>query len=140
MQNIFILISYFFLKGTNFDKTMEEAQQERDTLKNSMREIRDQIETMQTALNSHCEKLEKAKEQRLTLQEEKLRLSSNLQKLQQFHDKAQELSTKKEGLVKMIQDLRHKLVSAEDELETAIQNMDKMKVNMRTLRYVSALL
>ncbi|XP_033211582.1 DNA repair protein RAD50 [Belonocnema kinseyi] len=113
--------------GVNFDKTMEEAQQERDTLKNSIRECREQIESMQAALNSHCDKLEKAKEQRLGFQEEKLRLSSNLQKLQQFHDKAQELSTKKEVLVKTIQELRQKLVSAEDELETAIQNMDKAK-------------
>ena len=115
--------------GSNSDKTMEEAQQERDSLRALMKDCREKIEIMQSNLNTHCSKLEKAKEERLALQEEKLRLSSNMQKLQQFHEKEQELSTKKDGLLKTIQELKQKLVSIDDLLETAVQKLDTTKVN-----------
>lgn len=112
----------------NFDKTMDEAQKEKNSLKMSMKELEKEIESTQVALDIHNEKVEKAKSLRLSLQEEKLRLSSNMQKLQQFHDKETELSTKKDKLLKVIQEFRQELVIAEDRLETAIENLDKKKV------------
>lgn len=113
----------------NFDKTMDEAQQEKNSLRNSMKDLQKETENMQVALDIHNEKVEKAKSLRLSLQEEKLRLSSNMQKLQQFHDKETELSAKKEKLLKVIQEFKQELVTADDRLETAIENLDKKKVN-----------
>lgn len=114
--------------GMNFDRTMDEAQKEKTSLRTSLKNLQKEVENMQTELDSHNEKVEKAKSMRLLLQEEKLRLSANMQKLQQFHDKETELSSKKDKLLKVIQEFKQELVTAEDQLETAIENLEKKKI------------
>lgn len=128
LQNIIILLTIILFVGMNFDRTMDEAQKEKTSLRTSLKNLQKEVENMQTELDSHNEKVEKAKSMRLLLQEEKLRLSANMQKLQQFHDKETELSSKKDKLLKVIQEFKQELVTAEDQLETAIENLEKKKV------------
>lgn len=119
---------YSMTAGANTGRTIEEAQAQRDTLKSSLRELRNNIEGLHLKLNKHTEKLQNARTSYNELHEEQLRIQADMQKLKHLEDKKKELYTREIAFVEMVEKLRRDLSEAEDQLDLATQQLEKTKV------------
>ncbi|XP_012276863.1 DNA repair protein RAD50 [Orussus abietinus] len=113
--------------GVKSDRSIQETQTEQEFLKGKLRDYQESLETLRNSLNSHNEKLHRAREAKNTLKEEQLRIQSDMQKLKQLRDKQEELYTREISLGEMIQELKQKLVIANEKLETAVRHLEKSK-------------
>jgi chromosome segregation ATPase len=114
--------------GANTERTIEEAQAQRESLKTSLRETCNNIEALRLKLNKYTEKLQDARTKYNELHEEQLKIQTDMQKLKHLEDKRKELCTRKTTSEKMIEKLRQDLSEAEDQLDAAIQQLEKNKV------------
>lgn len=113
--------------GANSTVTVSEAQAHRDSLKTSLKKSRDQIEHLQTKLNTFNEKLQHAREERNILFEEQLRIQSDMQRLKELRDKQTELYSRQVTLIESVQKLQDRFSSEDSKLETAVCQLDLLK-------------
>lgn len=107
---------------------MEEVQAQRESLRTSIKETNNDIETLQSKVNKHNEQLQDARAAYNELHEEQLKIQTDMQKLKHLKDKQEDLYTKEIALGELIEKLREKLTLAEDELNSATQRSEKIKV------------
>ncbi|XP_015600819.1 DNA repair protein RAD50 isoform X2 [Cephus cinctus] len=125
-----------FDAGVTSERTIQEAQIERDSLKQQLKEVSKEIESMQTSLNLHNEELQQARHKRNELYEEQLRIQSEMQKLQQLRDKQNDLYAREISLGESVQNLREKLSRADEQLTSGIQELEKTKTKHKEQREV----
>ncbi|XP_047370833.1 DNA repair protein RAD50 [Vespa velutina] len=113
--------------GTNNTRTVSEAQAQRDSLKASLKKSRDQIQYLQTKLNTFNEKLQHAREERNILFEEQLKIQSDMQRLKELRDKQTELYSRQVMLIESVQKLQDRFSSEDSKLETAVCQLDLLK-------------
>ncbi|EZA56610.1 DNA repair protein RAD50 [Ooceraea biroi] len=113
--------------GANTERTIEEAQTQRDSLKTFLRETRNNIEALRLKLSKHTEKLQDARARYNELHEEQLRIQTDMQKLKHLEDKKNELYTREVTLGDTVERLRRDLAEAEDCLDSEIQRLEKIK-------------
>jgi len=114
--------------GANTEKTIEEVQTQQESLKTSLKETCNNIEALRLKLNKHTEKLQNARTKYNELHEEQLKIQGDMQKLKHLEDRKKELYNRKIALEKMVEKLRRDLSEAEDQLDAAIQQLEKNKV------------
>lgn len=119
---------FYIWIGANTGRTIEEAQTQRESLKTSLREIRNNIEALRLKLNKHTEKLQDARAGYNELHEEQLRIQTDMQKLKHLEDKKKELYTREVTLGETVEKLRRDLLEAEDQLDSGAQQLEKTKV------------
>lgn len=118
-----------FSVGIQTERTMEEAQAHREELKNSFKETRSHIEALQLKLNKHNEKLQDARATYNELHEEKLQISSDMQKLKHLKEKQDDLYMREVSVGEVVEKLRKDLVDAEDQLHSSTRALEKVKVS-----------
>lgn len=126
-------MSFHVCVGANTERTIEEAQAQRESLKTSLRETRNNIEALQLKLNKHTEKLQDTRTRYNELHEEQLKIQTDMQKLKHLEDKKEELYTREIALVEMVEKLRRDLSEAEDRLDFATQQLEKTKVKLENI-------
>lgn len=107
---------------------MEEAQTQRESLKTSLREIRNHIDALQLKLSKHNERLQDARAMYNGLHEEQLKIHSEMQKLKHLKDKENDLYTREITIVETMEKLQKDLFDAETQLHSGGQQLEKMKV------------
>ncbi|XP_011638755.1 DNA repair protein RAD50 [Pogonomyrmex barbatus] len=113
--------------GVKTERTIEEAQAQRDTLKTSLREIRNNIDALQLKLGKHNERLQDARAMYNGLHEEQLKIHSDMQKLKHLKDKQEDLYTREITVGETVEKLRKDLTDAETQLDSGIQRLEKIK-------------
>lgn len=127
MQSSALLIHCIFV-GVKTERTIEEAQAQRDSLKTSLRETRNHVEALQLKLNKYNERLHDAKVTYNELHEEQLKIHADKQKLKHLKDKQEDLFTREVFVGEAVEKLRENLVNAEDQLDSGVQRLEKIKV------------
>lgn len=125
-----MVINYCFLLyiGVKTKRTIEEAQTQRESLKTSLREIRNHIDALQLKLSKHNERLQDARAMYNELHEEQLKIHSDMQKLKHLKDKQNDLYTREITIGETIEKLRKNLVHAETQLDSSSRQLEKTKV------------
>ncbi|CAK9806143.1 DNA repair protein RAD50 [Anthophora plagiata] len=113
--------------GIKTERSLGEAQIERDNLKMSLKNTRDSIEKLQSSLNTHNERMHNARQEQNTLHEEQLKIKAGMQKLKELKDKQELLYSKEISLGKLINTLREKVATAESELNSKIDILERKK-------------
>ncbi|EFN87868.1 DNA repair protein RAD50 [Harpegnathos saltator] len=113
--------------GIQTQRTMEEAQTQREQLKKSFKEIRSHIENLHLKLNKHNEKLQDARATYNELHEKQLQIHSDMQKLKHLKDKQEDLYTREVNVAEAVEKLREDLMVVEDQLNSSIQILEKTK-------------
>ncbi|XP_076238617.1 DNA repair protein rad50 [Calliopsis andreniformis] len=113
--------------GIEGKRSLSEAQAQREELKVSLKNIRDDIEKLQSTINVHNDKMNTAREEQNSLHEEQLRIRSDVQKLKQLKEKQDEFFTKEISLGKVVDVLREKVMTAESELKSGMSRLEKKK-------------
>lgn len=93
-----------------------------------MKKSRDQIQHLQTEVNTFNEKLQHAREQRNILFGEQLKIQSDMQRLKELRDKQTELHSRRVTLIESVQKLQDKFLTEDSKLETAVRQLDLLKV------------
>ncbi|XP_031845341.1 DNA repair protein rad50 [Nomia melanderi] len=117
--------------GIKSERSIEEAQNEREKLKISLKSIRDDIENLQSSINSQNEKVHNAREELNALLEEQFKVRSNIQKLNQLKEKQENLFSKEISLGKSVEALRQKSTTAECNLNSALEKLEKKRKENR---------
>lgn len=117
-----------FVSGKIGDRSMKEAQNEREVMKERLNNIEKKIEKTQSSLQDYQEKLQIYREQRNKYDEEAIKIRQDEQALNALKSKTKELYAKDESLGKSIRQLRQKLVVAEEELAKREEDLDNVKV------------
>nr|XP_003704846.1 PREDICTED: DNA repair protein RAD50 [Megachile rotundata] len=113
--------------GIKTDRSLEEAQADREELKTLLKNTSNEIEILQSKINTHNEKINNAREEQNKLHEEKLKIESNMQNLKQLKDQQESLYSKEISLGSLLDSLRQKMTSAESELNEAVDKLEKKK-------------
>ncbi|XP_078039403.1 DNA repair protein rad50 [Augochlora pura] len=113
--------------GIKSERSIEEAQKERDELKTLLKSIRCDIESLQSSINAQNEKMNNAREELNALHEEQLKLRADVQEVQQLKDKREILLCKKDLLAESVDDLKHKFTIAKDNLTSEIEKLEKKR-------------
>ncbi|KZC06068.1 PREDICTED: DNA repair protein RAD50 [Dufourea novaeangliae] len=113
--------------GIKSERSLQEAQRQRDELNVSSKTIRDDIENLQSAINAHNEKTHNAREELNALHEEQLRIRSGVEKLKQLKEKQETLFLKEVSLGKSVDALKQKVIAAESNLNSGIEKLEKKK-------------
>lgn len=119
---------FYICVGANAKRTMGEAQAQRESVKTSLKEIRNNIEALWLKLNRHTVKLQNAKAKYNELHEEQLRIQSSMQQLKQLEDRKKELYTREVTWGETVEKLRRDLSEAEDQLNDAARQLERTKV------------
>ncbi|XP_076621911.1 DNA repair protein rad50 isoform X1 [Colletes latitarsis] len=123
--------SRMVLAGIKSKRSLEEAQSQREELKTSLKKIRDDIENLQSAINTHNEKMHNAREEQNVLQGELLKIRTNIQQLKQLRDQQETLFSKEISLGKLVDTLRQKMTAAKNKLNLGLERLDKKKRELR---------
>lgn len=107
---------------------MEEAQAQRESLKTSLREVRNHIDALQLKLNKHNDRLQDARAIHNELHEEQLKINSDMQKLKHLKDKQKDLYTREITVGEMVEKLRKDVTHAEAQLDSSSRQLEKIKV------------
>jgi len=118
---------YIFV-GVKTEKTIEELQARRESLKTSFKETRNHIEALQLKLNKHNERLHEARETYNELHEQQLKIHSDMQKLKHLKDKQEDLYVKEVTIGEAVEKLQKNLANAETQLDSGKQQLEKIKV------------
>ncbi|KAK2581137.1 hypothetical protein KPH14_007949 [Odynerus spinipes] len=113
--------------GATSTRTISETQAHRDVLKTSLKKSTEQIQHLQTKLNTFLDKLQRAREERNALFEEQLKIQPNIQKLKQLTEKQTELSSRQVALIESVQPLQDRLLEEDNKLKTAVHQLDALK-------------
>lgn len=113
--------------GIKTERTIEEAQAQRESLKTSLRETRNHIDALQLKLTKHNEKLQDAREMYNKLHEEQLKIQSDMQKLKHLKDKQDDLYTREITIGETVDKLRKDLAHAETQLDSGSRQLEKTK-------------
>lgn len=100
-------------------------------MKTSLKNIRGDIENLQSSINTHNEKIHNAREELNALQEEQLKIRSNIQKLNQLKEKQENLFAKEISLGKSVDNLRQTSVTAKTNLNSALAKLEKKRKENR---------
>ncbi|XP_018394669.1 PREDICTED: DNA repair protein RAD50 [Cyphomyrmex costatus] len=114
--------------GIKTERTMEEAQAQRESLRKSLREISNHIDALQLKLTKHNEKLQNARAKYNELYEKELKIQSDMQKLKHLKDKQSDLYTREITVGETVEKLRKDLTHAESKLDSKSQELEKTKV------------
>lgn len=114
--------------GVKTQKTIEELQTQRESLKVSFKETRNHIEALQLKLNKHNERLHEARETYNELHEEQLKIQSDMQKLKHLKDKQEDLYTREVTVGETVEKLRENLANAETQLDSETEKLEKIKL------------
>lgn len=114
--------------GVKTEKTLEELQAQRESLKSSFKETRNHLEALQLKLNKHNERLHEARETYNKLHEEQLKIQSDMQKLKHLKDKQEDLYTREVTVGEMVEKLREDLADAETQLDSGTEKLEKLKL------------
>ncbi|KAG7189859.1 hypothetical protein KM043_017509 [Ampulex compressa] len=117
--------------GIKSDLSLEESQKQKETLKVALKDIRNEIETLQTKINTHNEKLQDARSAYNVLHETQLKILANTQKLKQLKDKQNELYSREVSLGESVKVLKQRLNVAENELDAGVHQLEKRKKENR---------
>ncbi|OXU24483.1 hypothetical protein TSAR_014049 [Trichomalopsis sarcophagae] len=117
--------------GKVSDRTMQEAQDERQKLKDRLSAIERNVDKAQLALQSGQEKVSRAREQKNKLNEEVLKIRQGQQESSQLKDKVNDLYKKETSLENSLKSLRQNLVIADEELESKVQELNDLKQKNR---------
>lgn len=123
--------------GIKSKRSLKEAQSQREELKASLKSIRDDIESSQSAINKHNEQMQNAREEQNTLHEELLQIRSGMQKLKQLKDQQEALFLKEISLGESVNILRQKVTVAKTELNSGIDKLEKKKVYIVLLYFIT---
>nr|XP_012221947.1 PREDICTED: DNA repair protein RAD50-like [Linepithema humile] len=115
--------------GVKTERTIEEAQAQRDSLKTSLRETRNHIEALQLKLNKHNDRLHDARAAYNELHEQQLKIQSDMQKIKHLKDKREDLFTREVSVIEMVDKLREDLANAEDQLDSGTNQLEKTKAD-----------
>ncbi|XP_018314575.1 DNA repair protein RAD50 isoform X2 [Mycetomoellerius zeteki] len=115
--------------GIKTERTMEEAQVQRESLRKSLRETCNHIDALQLKLTKHNEKLQDARAKYNELHEKELKIQSDMQKLKHLKDKQGDLYTREITVGETVEELQEGLAHAESELDSRSQQLEKTKVN-----------
>lgn len=113
--------------GIKSDRSIKEAQSQREELKRSIKVIRQEIENLQFSINLQNEKVHNAREELNELHEEQLKIRSGVQELKQLQERQETLFTKEVSLGKVVDDLRQKTSVADTNLNSGIEKLKKRK-------------
>nr|XP_033326121.1 DNA repair protein RAD50-like [Megalopta genalis] len=113
--------------GIKSERSIEEAQRERDELKTLLKTIRRDIENLQSSINTQNEKLYNAREELNALHEEQLKIRAGVQEVKQLQEKLETLYSKEVLLGKLVDDLKQKCTVAEGNLTLGIEKLEKKK-------------
>ncbi|XP_001600265.2 DNA repair protein RAD50 [Nasonia vitripennis] len=113
--------------GKVSDRTMQEAQDERQKLKDRLSAVERNVDKAQLALQSGQEKVSRAREQKNKLNEEVLKIRQGQQESSQLKDKVNDLYKKETYLENSLKSLRQNLVIADEELESKVQELNDLK-------------
>lgn len=129
LKFFFSLFNILYISiGVKTEKTIEELQAQRDSLKMSLKETRNHIEALQLRMNKHNERLHEARETYNKLHEEQLRIQSDMQKLKHLKDKQDDLYRREVTVGETVEKLREDLIDAENQLDSKAQQLEKIKV------------
>ncbi|KOC64637.1 DNA repair protein RAD50 [Habropoda laboriosa] len=117
--------------GIKTGRSLGEAQTQRDNLKMSLKNIRDDLEKLQSRLNTHNEKIHNARQEQNALHEEQLKIRTGMQKLKELKDRQEALYSKEISLGKLVNTLRQKVTAAESELNSKIDKLERKKKDNR---------
>lgn len=117
--------------GVKTEKTLEELQVQRESLKTSFKETRNHIEALQLKLNKHNERLHEARETYNELHEQQLKIHSDMQKLKHLKDKQEDLYVKEVTIGETVEKLQENLANAENQLDSGKQQLEKIKLENR---------
>lgn len=121
-------MSFFLCIGIKTERTIEEAQTQRESLRTSLRETRNLIDALQLKLNKHNERLQDARAMYNELHEEQLKIHSDMQKLKHLKDKQEDLYARELTIGETMEKLRKDLALAETQLESRSRQLEKTKV------------
>ncbi|XP_011173530.2 DNA repair protein RAD50 [Solenopsis invicta] len=113
--------------GIKTERTIEEAQTQRESLRTSLRETRNLIDALQLKLNKHNERLQDARAMYNELHEEQLKIHSDMQKLKHLKDKQEDLYARELTIGETMEKLRKDLALAETQLESRNRQLEKTK-------------
>ncbi|KAG5322879.1 RAD50 protein, partial [Pseudoatta argentina] len=114
--------------GIKTERTMEEAQAQREFLRKSLRETCNHIDALQHKLTKHNEKLQNARAKYNELHEKELKIQSDMQKLKHLKDKQGDLYTREITVGETVEKLQKDLIHAESKLDSRSQQLEKTKV------------
>lgn len=126
--NLFSIQSIFNILGKVSDRTMQEAQNERQKLKDRISTVENNIDKALLGLQKGQAKVNRAREQKNKLNEEVLKIRQNQQESSQLKDKVNDLYKKETLLENSLKSLRQNLVIADEELESKVQELNDLKV------------
>nr|XP_012218827.1 PREDICTED: DNA repair protein RAD50-like [Linepithema humile] len=110
-------------------RTIEEAQAQRDSIKTSLRQSRNDIDVLQLELSRHNERMHDARAAYLDLREEQLKMQEDMQKIKHLKDKQEDLVTRQVSMRETVAMLRKDLASAQDQLDFGTQRLEKTKAD-----------
>lgn len=116
------------LVGKIGDRSMEEAQTERQTLKQQSDSVQENIEKIRSSLQAGQEKVQKAREQKNKLNEEVIHIRQSMQAEKRLRDKINELYEKDGSLDGSITVLRQKSLNAQTDLSSKLEELSSIKV------------
>lgn len=93
-----------------------------------MKDIRVDIEKLQSKINTYNEKMHNARQEQHALQEEQFKLRSDMQTVKELKDKQDALYSKEISLGTLVNELREQASVAESNLNSEIAKLEKMKV------------
>ncbi|KOX71786.1 DNA repair protein RAD50 [Melipona quadrifasciata] len=113
--------------GIKTIRNLGEAQNQREELKISIKNIRDAIEELQFKINMQNEILNNARQEQNTLQEEQLKIQSDIQKVKELKKRQETLYMKEISFGKSINMLKTEITTAEMELNSEIEKLKEQK-------------
>ncbi|KAI4479172.1 hypothetical protein M0804_011311 [Polistes exclamans] len=108
-------------------RTVSEAQARRNSLKVSLKDSRNQIQHLQSELNTYKEKYQHACEKRNMLYEQQLKIESNMKNLASLESKKEDLNSRQTMLKESVQKLQDNFLTADNNLETAVCQLNQLK-------------
>ncbi|CAL7940101.1 unnamed protein product [Xylocopa violacea] len=117
--------------GIKTKRSLQEAQAQREELKMSLINIRDEIENLHTRMNVHNEQMHNARQEYNALHEEQLKIQSDIQKLTELKDRQKTLYSKEISLGELVRTLKQKVTEIETELNSGIEKLEIKKEDNR---------
>uniref|UniRef100_A0A6V7I671 Rad50/SbcC-type AAA domain-containing protein n=1 Tax=Bracon brevicornis TaxID=1563983 RepID=A0A6V7I671_9HYME len=120
--------------GRTTNKTMDEMHTEREVLKKTIKDIREDINNLRSRLDTKKEELRQATEKRTQYLEEQLKLQKYHRDLARMKDELKASLDKDAEVRASLQDLRQALVIAEEERDQVVRQLDELKSKNREER------
>lgn len=113
------------------DRTMQEAQEDRENVQKILSDVNSGLEEEQDILRKKQEEIHQAKSKKMNVEAEALNIRTRLQKLQQSRDKLLELGDKADEFEVEIRNLSEKYVVADAKVAKAEDELRKAKIQIR---------